>query len=263
MEIESAIYQVGEHCSTIANTVNVPFVTSNIHNEQHGHIVTPSKYINYDNLLPRKEPQIDDTKYDEENRDRSMNVILPPTSFENSTNYDDMRTANIIDTLKILDEFLSLSSTRQVFDKILAPIKVTSKSRQNQQKRMKKCVNQHEYQPAILNNIDASKSIRFIQAGRYEIFVQARDKETHVFDWLCDQVLQSVVKLSYKTLIEMKHAILQYAIKQAQQDDRISACVGNKSKITYDNFSLIVSYDPVEAQPKHIDLLYPNFQYPL
>ena len=52
-------------------------------------------------------------------------------------------------------------------------------------------------------------------------------------------------------------------MQQVVRDDRITANIKKKSKVSHDNFSLILSYDQVMAQPKHIDLLYPNFQYGL
>jgi hypothetical protein len=67
----------------------------------------------------------------------------------------------------------------------------------------------------------------------------------------------------YESSDQMKDVILKYAIQQAEYDDRLFVNVQHKDNILYDNFSLIVSYDPVTAQQRHIDLLYPNFQYGL
>jgi hypothetical protein len=203
--------------------------------------------------------------------DRSMRAIMPGTS---------SCALKVIHTIKLLDEFLSLSSTRQVIDKILTPIgKVGKKKRPKKAKQKVGNDDQQDQQPLqqlpeILNNADAIQSLRFIQAGRYEIFVQARGKKAYVFDWLCEQVWSTHQNQqaqtddtpaleSYNSSQEMKQAIIQYAIQQAERDDRITGNIKNKRNMSYDNFSLIVSYDPVVAQPKHIDLLYPNFQYGL
>jgi hypothetical protein len=115
--------------------------------------------------------------------------------------------------------------------------------------------------------VNASKGIRPIQSGRYEIFVQAEatEKETFVFDWLCEEVWNILQdsNVCYESPASLKEAIIQYAVKQAERDDRLLSMVPNKDAICYDNFALIVSYAPVGAQLQHIDLLYPNFQFGL
>ena len=202
-------------------------------------------------------------------RDRSMHVIMPETS---------SCAAKVIRMVKLLDEFLSLPNTRQVLDEILTPMRKVDKKRLKKKKLKDGSDDDQDQQPLecpkILDNKDAIQGIRFIQAGRYEIFVQARGKKPYVFDWLCEQVwsihrnqpLQNggtETLESYETSQEMKQAIIQYAIQQAERDERITANIQNNQFMSYDNFSLIVSYDPVMAQPQHIDLLYPNFQYGL
>ncbi len=199
---------------------------------------------------------------------RSMRVIMPSTTSS---------FANIIHTIKLLDEFLSLSTTRGVFDEILDPdVKVIMKK---SPKKIKQKVDQYDsqdQQPEILSNADAIKGIRHIQGGRYEVFVKARGKLTCVFDWICQQIWTKHYEqlpqaaageinefASYESSDHIKQAIMDYAIHQAERDDRITVNTQNKSEPSYDNFSLIVSYDPVEAQPRHIDLLYPNFQFGL
>jgi hypothetical protein len=279
MEMKSAIHHVVQQPFSISDSgsIDVAFDESNIiPNEQQCLTTTSSKPI--DNMHPKEElyPKEEPHLYHEQHRDRSMYVILPPTSVDKCGNVD-LSNAKVIHTMEVLDEILSSSSTRQILDELLTPVPVLLKKQQNQQQNKKKngkgkkdVQDQKQNRPAILNEIEASKSIRFIQAGRYEIFVQARDKETHVFDWLCEQVFYTVRKrdytatrLSYETPIEMKRALLQFAIEQAKQDERIRVSTSKRSEIVYDNFSLIVSYDPVGAQPQHIDLLYPNFQYGL
>ena len=204
--------------------------------------------------------------------DRSMRVIMPGTS---------SCAVKVILTMKLLDEFLSLSSTRQVLDEILNPIKKGEKKKRLKKTKQKvsnrdKQTQQPLQRPEIFMNTDAVQSLRYIQAGRYEIFVQSHNKKAYVFDWLCEQVWSMSLHRSqqaqtgdtevfepYKSSHDMKVAIVQYAIQQAERDDRITANIKDKRSMSYDNFSLIVSYDPVMAQPKHIDLLYPNFQYGL
>ena len=206
-------------------------------------------------------------------RDRSMRVIMPSTT---------SGFANIIHTIKLLDNFLSLSTTRRVFDAILDPdvnaiVKNSPKKIKQQKVDQNDSQDQQPHQhPEILNHADAINGIRHIQGGRYEVFVKARVKSTCVFDWICQQIWTMHYEqlppapagntnefASYESSDHIKQAIMQYAIHQAERDDRITVNTTNKSAPSYDNFSLIVSYDPVEAQPRHIDLLYPNFQFGL
>jgi hypothetical protein len=148
-----------------------------------------------------------------------------------------------------------------------------------------------------------NSSIRSIQGGRYEIFVQS----THVPDTsVFDQTLQGMIdewmakhgKENTKTKSaaalpkrhsprstsqtphyyynhsakEVKQIILDYACRQARRDERfatnISIDEGDasiKEEVFYEfnNFSLLVNYGPVPAQPPHIDSIHPNAQFGL
>jgi hypothetical protein len=205
-------------------------------------------------------------------RDRSMRVIWPPKS-ANDSGAQGNGDPQIIRLIKLLDRVLALRSTQQKLDEFLyKPLPSFPKIK-------KKKAN------ASLPSEEDRRSVRFIQADRYEIFVQSRNKSTEAFDWLCLQVwnrLQQEVSAEggenggnafYPDSVSIKSAILAFAIQQAERDDRISTfrssqatvgCTDNrKVKTSYDNFSLITIYEPVTEQQKHIDLLFPNFQYGL
>jgi hypothetical protein len=221
--------------------------------------------IHSDKQLPEANCPVVADPRDEGSRDRSMRIILPPK--------DD--NAHVIHAIKEIDTFLSLSTTRQILDEILQPGSTlsTKKKKKKQQKSNRESNLPQEKPAAILLNPNAIKSLRYIQAGRYEIFAQSFSyKTTEVFDWLCEHVWSTHTQQAEENAAAqiayfvsppaMKCAILKYAVDQAARDGRV-ALNTHKNKVNYDNFSLIVSYDPVEAQPKHIDLLYPNFQYGL
>jgi len=93
-------------------------------------------------------------------------------------------------------------------------------------------------------------SLRLIQAGRYEIFVQARNKASDAFD--------SLVEGGNRFPEGFKSALLRFATEQARRDPRLQ-----NGRYSFGNFSLIVNYDPVQPQAPHIDLLWPNFQFGL
>ena len=86
-----------------------------------------------------------------------------------------------------------------------------------------------------------------IQAGRYEVFVEARSQPCTVFNHLSNGVPK------------MKQILLQYAKDQAIQDPRLNG----KTEHIFGNFSLLINYDSCPAQEPHIDLLLPNWQFGL
>ena len=55
-----------------------------------------------------------------------------------------------------------------------------------------------------------------------------------------------------------KEILLDYARAQARRDPRLAG-----ARVRFGNFSLIVTFGPVEAQAEHIDLLRPGFQFGL
>lgn len=122
------------------------------------------------------------------------------------------------------------------------------------------------------NEHNGSSSVRHIQGSRYEIFVRASFKPTTAFDWICAQILQEQhdgddddgdrCRLYYSSPADVKEAILNYAEQQARRDPRMGGTVKDDDFV-FDNFSLLVNYDSVEAQHPHVDLLDPNRQFGL
>jgi hypothetical protein len=204
-------------------------------------------------------------------RDRSMRVIWPPKAADDPESKGS-KDPQIIRLIKLLDYVLSLRSTQLKLDEFLY------KPLPNFPKFKKK------KSSSSLPSDEDRRSVRFIQADRYEIFVQSRNKSTEAFDWLCQQVWNKLQQgmsteeegggnAQYPDPISIKNAILAFAIQQAEKDDRIakfrfsqtqgSSADGRNVKTLYDNFSLITIYEPVTEQQKHIDLLFPNYQYGL
>ena len=110
-----------------------------------------------------------------------------------------------------------------------------------------------------LKNMPESKGIRQIQGGRYEIFLEASEKTSDAFDWVAEQIIKKQkVSKWYKSALEIRTGIISYAKSQAERDART-----NGRSFKYGNFSLIVSYEKVDAQMKHIDLVKPNHQFAL
>jgi hypothetical protein len=115
--------------------------------------------------------------------------------------------------------------------------------------------------------------IRMIQKDRFEIWIQATNKGTSVFDWVCNKLITTRAA-AWKGYNEerIKNMIISYATEQAAKDNRlqtISLLMGvlerkDSSHLrtpNYDNYSFIVSYGDVPQQVPHIDSVYPNFQY--
>jgi len=94
-------------------------------------------------------------------------------------------------------------------------------------------------------------SVREIQAGRLEVFVQARFKGSTAFD--------AVTQCSRSLPRNTKEILLNYATSQARRDTRLAGGDGYK----FGNFSLIISDAGVLGQARHVDLLWPNFQFGL
>lgn len=95
---------------------------------------------------------------------------------------------------------------------------------------------------------DKDDSARHIQGGRLEIFLRAAGKSSRAFDTIVGERLAPGAK----------QLVLEYAQKQAQKDPRLQS-----QKYKFGNFSLIVSFEMVDAQAPHIDLIRPNHQFGL
>jgi hypothetical protein len=102
-----------------------------------------------------------------------------------------------------------------------------------------------DLEKAILE--DSDSSVRRIQGGRLEIFLDADKKKTTAFDTILGKRLPK----------NAKQKVLQFAREQARLDPRVG------SNYQFGNFSLIVTFDKCEAQAPHIDLVQPNFQFGL
>ena len=93
-------------------------------------------------------------------------------------------------------------------------------------------------------------SVRRIQTDRYEIFVRnAADKGSACFD----KILRR-----FDFAVDTKDTLLDYAKRQALKDDRLST-----TSYKFGNFSIISTYEVVDVQAPHIDLLKPNYQFGL
>ena len=91
-----------------------------------------------------------------------------------------------------------------------------------------------------------------IQGGRFEIYLQATGKSSNAFDWMEEQVS------SHQSIENIRSRILNFCKKQARKDPRVAS-----GDYDFDNFSLLVSFDPVEPQVPHLDMIEPNFQFGL
>jgi hypothetical protein len=95
-------------------------------------------------------------------------------------------------------------------------------------------------------------SVRPIQGGRIEVFMQAGNKPTDAFD----AVAARVGKKCNRSVAHVKRVIVNHAVKLAKTDARYI-------EYQFDNFSLIINYKQVDAQATHIDLLEPHAQFGL
>ncbi len=91
-----------------------------------------------------------------------------------------------------------------------------------------------------------------IQGGRFEIYLSAPGKCSKAFDWI-EQTIREDHQID-----DIRSHILDYAIAQARKDPRIAS-----RDFVFDNFSLLVNFDPVKAQLPHLDMVEPNFQFGL
>jgi len=93
------------------------------------------------------------------------------------------------------------------------------------------------------------ESVRLIQAGRYEIFIDAQDQPNTAFRMLTN-----------KMPIDTKERIIRHARRTSLRDPRLRE---GPKKYKFGNFSLIATYDLVPAQAPHIDVVLPNYQFGL
>ncbi|GKZ00140.1 hypothetical protein MPSEU_000967300 [Mayamaea pseudoterrestris] len=119
------------------------------------------------------------------------------------------------------------------------------------------------YERRFIQLIDEEKdqSVRRIQGKRFEVFCSSTYKPCNAFDELCmlvagdDDQDESTLEARAQ---QIKERMINFAIKQAGKDERFPS-----SRYSYNNFSLLITYDAVDAQGPHIDLLYPNAQFGL
>lgn len=96
---------------------------------------------------------------------------------------------------------------------------------------------------------DGYLSVQKIQEGHYELFVMnAAGKGSLCFDKLLKQENFSS---------DDKNVLVVFAKQQAHKDTRLSCSDAYK----FTNFSIIITYDKVNKQRPHIDLLEPNYQF--
>jgi hypothetical protein len=112
----------------------------------------------------------------------------------------------------------------------------------------------------IENSIDAEQekvlhpewsgleSGRKIQGKRFEVFLEAPEKASTIFDEIIAPSLGDV---------NAKQMLLNFARSRARLDPR----VGNEYK--FENFSLLIGKGKNPAQAPHLDLVLPNFQFGL
>ena len=62
---------------------------------------------------------------------------------------------------------------------------------------------------------------------------------------------------------KMKQILLQYAKDQAIKDARLRDANNGETEYIFGNFSLLINFEPCQAQEPHIDLLLPNWQFGL
>jgi len=178
------------------------------------------------------------------NRNRSMRRILPP---EPSSQTKDDHVA--LKLLKHLDHVLSATQQTR---------KRKRKTQYQVQRFLDTWLKQHPEDP----------SVRYIQGGRYEIFLnKAADKGCACFMALAKTFgLMDIVRS--QTVIDDDGAskdrvvdmILRYAIRQARRDDRLPQQDG---LCRFGNFSFIVSFGNSLAQDPHVDVVSPHFQFGL
>jgi hypothetical protein len=121
--------------------------------------------------------------------------------------------------------------------------------------RRKECRRYLEHTVTMTSHFKES-AVRSIQMGRIEMFIKAGRKRTTVFDTIARKLME-LYEVPYDDIEDIRKVILDYCTEQAKRDPRVTY----HQATDFDNFSLLINYDPVDAQFPHIDLLFPNFQF--
>ncbi len=101
-------------------------------------------------------------------------------------------------------------------------------------------------------NASEREGVRMIQGGRFEIYLSVSGKCCKAFDWI-EKTMSKEHQID-----NIRSHILSFAVSQARKDPRIAS-----KDFVFDNFSLLVNFDPVKAQLPHLDMVEPNFQFGL
>ena len=135
---------------------------------------------------------------------------------------DDAQSSTFLSNLAELDQILRTRSTRIYLDRLI----------------------DEEF------NQEDNESVRRLQAGRYEIFVEAKSKISRAFDHLT------------RDLTFSKCDVISYVQKQILRDKRLSQKNDHSSKGGYElgNISIILNFEAAPAQAPHIDMTLPNYQ---
>jgi hypothetical protein len=102
----------------------------------------------------------------------------------------------------------------------------------------------------------AKNGVRRINGNRVELFL---DKDSSALQLLVSKAARRTgycKRWNGKT-DQLVAALCGYATLQANRDDRPP----NPSSRSHQNFSVIISYEPVVAQVAHVDMAHPNWQY--
>ena len=100
--------------------------------------------------------------------------------------------------------------------------------------------------------------IRYINGGRYELFLGAKGKSTAAIEWaMVEAAKNKELPKAVHLLTEWKHQqlllLINYANSMAKNDPRLST-----ADYVMGNHGLIVSYGKVSQQVVHIDLWHPK-----
>lgn len=112
---------------------------------------------------------------------------------------------------------------------------------------------------------EGDQSVRFINARRFEVFVENQKCSTNAFDWVAAKVANSINQWHTDqrwmlTAESVKEILLHYARKQAHLADPQHV----EDDYQYHNFAILINYGfNVPQQVPHIDLVHPNAQFGL
>lgn len=100
-----------------------------------------------------------------------------------------------------------------------------------------------------------NNSVRRINAGRYEVFIEDCGKDSTAFDWIASKIASDPTFTIRLDKEAVKQRILDYARQQA--------IASGYPNYIFHNFSILISYDWAPQQYPHIDLQRPNAQFGL